>query len=140
MDTLIKKITNIALIAIGLLAAASSITYLLVKANVAMNLSFYILYAMLAAVIIVLLSFTIFRIFTDKAQIIKTAILLVAFAAVIIIGYIIAPSELSEIATRLEVSTFVFKWVGTAINVVYIIFLGVIAAFIGSLIYIKLKK
>ncbi len=140
MDTLIKKITNIALIAIGLLAAASSITYLLVKANVAMNLSFYILYAMLAAVIIVLLSFTIFRIFTDKAQIIKTAILLVAFAAIIIIGYIIAPSELSEIATRLEVSTFVFKWVGTAINVVYIIFLGVIAAFIGSLIYIKLKK
>lgn len=140
MDTLIKKITNITLLIVGLLVAALSIAYLLTETNATLNLSFYLLYGMLAAVIIVLLSFTIFRTFTNKAQIIKTAILLVAFVVVIIVGYIIAPSELSEVAVRLEISTSVFKWIGTAINVVYIAFIGVIVAFIGSFIYTKLKN
>ena len=140
MDTLIKKIINIALIVIGLTVAASSVIYLINESQAAMSFSFIVLYCMLAAVFIVLLFFTILRVFSDKKQIIKTVLLLAAFAVIIIIGYVIAPSELSEVATRLEVSSTVFKWVGTSINVVYFAFLGVILAFLGSSIYIKLKK
>lgn len=140
MDTLIKKISNIALLFIGVLVAVSSLIYLFNESDTAMSLSFYVLYGMLAAVIIVLLFFTLIRIFFDKKQIIKTSILLVVFAIIISIGYIIAPSELSEVASSLEISTSVYKWVGTSINVVYFAFLGVIIAFVGSFIYIKLKK
>ncbi|HOF15376.1 MAG TPA: hypothetical protein PLF32_00605 [Bacteroidales bacterium] len=140
MDTLIKKITNIALIVVSIAATLAALIYNMLDNESAMNWSFYILYAMIIAVVLVLVFFAIIEVFSSKKQILKTLLLLGIAAVVVIIAYIIAPSDLSDVAIRLEVTSSVYKWIGTSINVVYFVFLGVVAALLGSVIYLKIKK
>lgn len=140
MDTLIKKITNIALIVVSIAATLAALIYNILDNESAMNWSFYILYAMIIAVVLVLVFFAIIEVFSSKKQILKTLLLLGIAAVVVIIAYIIAPSDLSDVAIRLEVTSSVYKWIGTSINVVYFVFLGVVAALLGSVIYLKIKK
>ena len=140
MDTLIKKITNIALIVVSIAATLAALIYNMLDNESAMNWSFYILYAIIIAVVLVLVFFAIIEVFSSKKQILKTLLLLGIAAVVVIIAYIIAPSDLSDVAIRLEVTSSVYKWIGTSINVVYFVFLGVVAALLGSVIYLKIKK
>ncbi|MGI6292537.1 MAG: hypothetical protein ACOXZH_09005 [Bacteroidales bacterium] len=140
MDTLIKKITNITLIVVSIAATLAALIYNMLDNESAMNWSFYILYAMIIAVVLVLVFFAIIEVFSSKKQILKTLLLLGIAAVVVIIAYIIAPSDLSDVAIRLEVTSSVYKWIGTSINVVYFVFLGVVAALLGSVIYLKIKK
>ncbi len=140
METLIKKITNIALIIVSIAAIFASLFYNILNSEAMMSWSFYILYAMIIAVVLVLVFFTIIGIFSDKKQIYKTLILLGIATLIVVLAYIIAPTNLSDVAIRLEVTPRTFKWIGASINIVYFVFIGVVATLIGSIVYLKFKK
>ena len=145
MDKLIRKITSIGVLIIAAVAGLASLYFVLIKdANTefmgSLDLTFYITYAMIVLVIAAIVFFAIFQILNDKKQIVKTLILLAIVAVVVIVAYFLAPVELSNLALRLEVSPTAYKWVGTALNVTYITFLGVMAAFLGTILYVKIKN
>lgn len=145
MDKIIKKIITIGVSIVAAVAGLASLYFVIIKdANTkamgSLDLTFYITYAMIILVIAAIIFFAIFQMFSDKKRIIKTLILLAIAAIIVVVAYFIAPTELSDIALRLEVSESVYKWVGTALNVTYITFCGVIVAFLGSIIYVKIKN
>jgi hypothetical protein len=84
--------------------------------------------------------FAIFQFLSDKKQITRTLLLLVIAIVIVLIAYFLAPTELSEVALRSEVNESAFRWVGTALNVTYITFFGVILAFLGSIVYVNIKN
>ena len=138
MDKLIKKIANISVLIITIAAISASFIYLFSEKEAALNWCFNILYLLVILVVLLLVLFAVIGIFSNKKQLFKTLILLCFCAVLIVIGYFLAPSELSDIALRLEVAPAIYKWVGTAVNVTYFTFLGVILAFISSIIYVKI--
>ena len=140
MDKLIKRIANISVLIITIAAISASFIYLFSEKEAALNWCFNILYLLVIIVIILLVLFAVIGIFSNKKQLFKTLLLLGCCVVLIVIGYFLAPSELSDIALRLEVAPIVYKWVGTAMNVIYLAFFGVILAFISSIIYVKIKN
>ena len=142
MEKLIKKITNIALLALSAIALVAGL-YVGVKgaeASAAMNLSFYLTYALLFIGIIMIIAFAVMQMASNKKQLISTLIMLVAAVAIFFVCYIIAPSELSDVAKRVGVTESVYKWIGGALLFAYITFIGVIVTFLGTYVYIKIKN
>ena len=145
MNTLIKKIINIGIGLLAAIAVLSSLYFVIIKdANTevmgSLNVTFMITYVMRLIALAAIILFAIFQTVSDKKKIVRAVILLAIAAVIILIAYFIAPSTLSDVALRLEVAPTIYKWVGTALNVTYITFFGVIAAFLGSIIYVKIKN
>lgn len=145
MDKIIKKIVTIGALILAAVAACASLYFVLfkdaaVESMGVLNITFYITYFMIILIIAAIIFFAIFQILSDKKQIVRTLVLLVIAVVIIIIAYFLASSELSDVAQRLEVNESAYKWVGTALNVTYITFLGVIASFLGSIIYVNIKR
>ncbi len=149
MEKLLNRITTIAAFAIAiiasvfvLVAAMHGKSYLQagVENQHSLDIAFYITYFMVFLIAIALIGFTIMQIASDKNRIKSTLILLGIVAVVTIIAYFTASSNLSEVAIRVGTTTGMYKWSGTLLNIAYIMFIGVFAALIGSVIYTKIKK
>lgn len=145
MDKIIKKIVTIGALALAVVAACASLYFVLfkdaaVESMGVLNITFYITYFMIILIIAAIIFFAIFQILSDKKQIVRTLVLLAIAVVIVLIAYFLASAELSDVAQRLEVNESAYKWVGTALNVAYITFFGVIASFIGSIIYVNIKR
>ncbi|MDY0014686.1 MAG: hypothetical protein RBS13_00580 [Bacteroidales bacterium] len=145
MEKLIKKSVTIGVFVLAAIAACASLYFVLFKDAAIesmgiLNITFYITYLMIILSIAAIIFFAIFQILSDKKQMIRTLILLAIATTIVLIAYFIAPTELSDVALRLEVNESAFKWMGTALNVTYITFLGVILAFLGTIVYVNIKK
>ena len=154
MEKLIKKITNgtvmaLAAVAVvaGLMVAFSGIKdpsdLLLPKysgTNTALGSSFSIIYILMCISIAAIVFFVIIQLLSTKKQMMNALVLLAVCAVIVLVSYFIAPRELSEVAMRIGVSEGIYKWIGAGLNIAYIAFGGVIIAFIGSLVYVKIKN
>jgi len=145
MEKLIRRIASIILLAvagIGVLA----VLYAIVKGDEfaktasCLDISLYIMYALLIIVLAILAFFVVLQISTSKKTAIKSLTILFAGAVIIAISYLISSSQLSDVAMKMEVSEMAYRWTGAGLIMVYILFIGVILTFIGSLLYTKFKK
>lgn len=149
MEKLLNRITTIAAFTIAIIgsifvfvAAMHGQKYLQAgpQNQHSLDIAMYIAYFMVAIIAIALVGFTIMQIVSDKNRIKSTLILLGIAAVVFVVAFLTASGELSEVATRLGTSVGIYKWSGTLLNIAYIMFFGVIAAWIGSVVYTKIKK
>jgi hypothetical protein len=146
MEKLIKRIVNAVVVVLAVIAAVAGLYVAFKGGNFArehqgtLNISFYISYILFFAILAVLVFFVVLQVFSSRKTIISTLILLVGAVVITLFSYMLAGSELSDVALRVGVSEAVYKWTGTGLIVAYIVFIGVIAAFLGSLIYVKIKK
>lgn len=140
MDKLIKKSANIAVLIIAFASSLAALIYNINDSETTLNWCFYIVYFMVITVFVLLLLFSGIEIFSEKKRIVKTSILFVLCAVIVLLAYFIAPSDISEVGLRLNVSQSVYKWVGAGINVAYISFFGVVATLIGFMIFVKIKN
>jgi uncharacterized membrane protein len=147
MDKLIKRIVNIAVIVLAVVAAVAGL-YIALKGGkfaknnpTSLNISFYITYIMFFAILALLAFFVILQVFSSKKTMITTFILLAVGAVITLFSYYaLADAQLSDVALKVGVSETIYRWSSTGLYVSYIVFFGVIAAFLGSLIYINIKK
>jgi TRAP-type C4-dicarboxylate transport system permease small subunit len=142
MEKLVKKITNVAVIVLSAVAVIAGFM-VAIKGNGAtkgLDASFSIIYILLCIALLLIVLFAVMQIVSSKKQIVRTLILLAACVVIVLISYFIAPTELSDVAVKVGVSQSIYKWIGTALNVAYIVFAGVVIAFLGSLVYIKIKN
>ena len=143
MEKLIKKITNIALLALSAIALVAGL-YVAIKgseATTAMDMSFYLTYILLFIGIIMIIAFAVMQMVSNKKQLISTVIMIVAVVAIFFVCYLIASnSELSEVAKKVGVTQSVYDWVGAALLFAYITFIGVIVTFLGTFVYVKIKN
>ena len=145
MEKSIKRITNIILIALTLIAVVASIIIPFTgeesaSRELTMNIGAIGMYILAIIAIILIVVFAVTQVASNKKQLISTLILLAVVAVIVLISYVLASSDLSEVALKVGVSESVYRWVGAGVNFAYIAFIGVILAFIGSFIYIKIKK
>lgn len=142
MEKMIRRITNIIIIALTAIAFVASlfVAFTSGESAMALNTAAIILYVMAIIAILMIIVFAVAQIASSKKQMIKTLIMLAIVVVIVLISYFAAPAELSEVAVRVGVSESAYKWIGAAVNVAYIAFIGVIVALLGSFIYIKIKK
>ncbi len=142
MEKSIKRITNIILIVIAAVAIVAGffVAFKGEESQMGMDISMYLTYAMVLVAIVLILVFAFAQIASNKKQLISTLIMLAVVAVIVFVCYLIAPSELSDVAKRVGVSENIYRWVGASINFAYITFAGVIVALLGSMIYMKIKK
>lgn len=138
----LRLICNIAILVLGLLAALSCFIFAMgsQENQSPLNFSMTIMYILIGLAIALILFFMITQVLSDKKRLISFGLLLVVAIIVILVAYFSASSELSDVATRLDVSKGIFKWSGALLNMAYIMLGGVIVAFFGTLIYAKLKN
>ncbi|MBO4737929.1 MAG: hypothetical protein J5606_00030 [Bacteroidales bacterium] len=160
MEKLIRKIGNIYVIAIAVIAivfaflavfninGAGSVAELQAAGNTtaltALNVMYSLLvYALIGVSLLLIIAFLIMQVASNKKQAISTLILLGICAVVVLVAYLLAPKEITEmdeVALRVGISNGLFVWVSTLMNIIWIVFIGVIAAIIGSLVYVKIIK
>ena len=138
----LRMLSNIILLVLGLAAVFSCMIFAMGSQSSQGSLSFSmtILYILIGLAIALILFFMISQVISDKKRLISFGLLLVVGIIVIVVAFLMAGSELSDVAIRLDVSKGLFKWSGTLLNMAYIMLVGVIAAFLGTLIYSKLKN
>lgn len=138
----IRTICNIATLVLGVLAAVACFVFAMGDNNKQgpLNISMALTYVLIGLAIAIILFFMISQIISDKNRMFRFGLLLGIAIIVVVIAYLFAGSELSETASKLEVSSSVFKWSGTLINMAYIMLIGVILSFVGTSLYAKLKK
>ena len=138
----LRTVCNIALLVVGLLAAASCLIFAMGdKGNTGpLSFSMTLLYILIGVAIALILCFLIMQVASDRKKMVRFGLLLLIAVGVVLIAYLTASSQLSEKAVKLEISQSIFKWSGALINMAYILLGGVIVAFFGTIIYSKLKK
>ena len=146
MDKLIRKIINITVVALAVVATTAGL-YIALKGNefavehqTGLNISFYITYILFFAILAMIVFFVIVQVFSNKKSMVQTLILLAICVVITLFSYWIAPKELSDVAMRIGISENIYKWAGAGLNIVYLVFTGVIVAFLGTFIYTKIKK
>ena len=141
MDKLVKKISNGVLLVLTTIAVVAGLIVAFKDGSSSgLDTSFSIIYALLCIAILLILFFAVTQMLSNKKQVIATLIMLAVCAVIILVSYLVSPSELSEVAIKVGVSEGIYKWVGTALNIAYIAFIGLICALIGSIVYIKIKN
>ena len=160
MEKLVRRIGNIYVIVIAFIAVvfafiatfnmngAGSVAELQAANNTtaltALNVTYSLLvYALIGMSLLLIVAFLIIQVVSNKKQAISTLILLGVSALVVLVAYLLAPKEITavdEVALRVGISNGLFVWVSTLMNIVWIVFIGVIAAIVGSLVYVKIRK
>ena len=144
MEKLIKRITNGAVMALAAVAVVAGLvvafTYKEGTSPKGLDVSFVVIYVLLCVSIAAIILFVIMQLLSNKKQLMSALVLLAVCAVIVLVSYFIAPRELSEVAVRIGVSEGIYKWIGAGLNIAYITFAGVIIAFIGSLVYVKIKN
>lgn len=102
---------------------------------ITLNINWSIALFALAGVIVALFSFL--QVFTDKSKMVSTLAIVVIFAAVIGISYAFANSEIpnffgvDKFVADGTVNETISKWIGTGLNITYILFGGAFLSIIG---------
>jgi len=148
MEKLIRKITNIGIIAIagiaGLLAfyvvyKGADTSTVVANAPRAMDATFYLMYLLIFIGIALILVFGVMQIISSKKQIITTLVIAGVAILAFLICYWVAPTELSDTAIRAGITENSYRWVGASLNLAYVMFAGLILTFLGMYIYTKIK-
>ena len=155
MDKLVKRIVNIVVLVLAVIGTVSGLYFALGVASkypatadllavgeksTSLAISFSIMYILFFAILAMVAFFVILQVFSSKKSLIRVLILLAGAAIIALFSYMIAPSDLSDVAMRVGVSESVYRWTGAGLNIMYIVFAGVILTFLGTLVYIKIKK
>lgn len=122
----LHKVTKIAAVIVailsvlflgGLMATSDS------EDNSWINPLIYLAYVILAACVAVVLLFVFKNLFSNKANLKKTSIMIGAFLGLVLISYILADgTEIKSITNEIVASESTSKWVSTGLNMFY--FLG----------------
>lgn len=138
----LRTISNIVLLVLGILAAGSCLVFSMgsQESQSALNFSMFFMYVLIALAVALILFFMIAQTISDKKRLVRVGILLGIAVVVVLLSYLTASSDLSDVATKLEVSQGIYKWSGALLNMAYIMLGAVVAAFLGTLVYIKIKK
>lgn len=102
---------------------------------IALNINWAIALFAIGAVII--LVFSLLEVFGDKSKLIKMAVFLVLFAAIIGIGYALASSDIpnfygvNKFIANGTVNETISRWIGTGLHVTYILLGGAFLSIIG---------
>jgi len=145
MDKLIKRIVNITTLALAVIATIAGLYVAFKGATIgepsaSLDISFYITYILLFVILAMLVFFVVMQVASSKKTMVTTLILLGIAAVMTLFSYLFADKELSEVAIRVEETEAMYRMSGTLLNIAYIMFIGVIAAFAGSFVYTKIKK
>lgn len=124
----LHKVTKIAAVIVAILSvvflgALMATSNSEVKDNSWINPLIYLAYVILAACVAVVLLFVFKNLFSNKANLKKTSIMIGAFLGLVLISYILADgTEVKSITNELVASQSTSKWVSTGLNMFY--FLG----------------
>ena len=148
MEKLIRKITNIAVIALagsaGLFGLYVMFTGSALEVGkptpIGLDAAFYLTYLMIFIGVALILVFGGLQIASSKKQIIRTLIVVVIAVSVFLVCYLIAPTELSVVAERVGITESAYRWVGASLNLAYVMFAGLILTFLGMNVYMKIKN
>ena len=148
MEKLIRKITNIAVIALAGTTGLLGMLVVFTGGNlevgkptpISMDATFYLTYVMFFIGAALIIGFGLLQIISSKKQIIMTFALIVAAVVIFAVCYWIAPSELSEVAMKMGISEGEYKLVGAMLNFVYAMVIGLASTFVGMLVYSKIKN
>ena len=97
-------------------------------------------YVLFFVTILLLVVFALKAIFTNIKSSTKTLVVLVVFALVILLGYLLASSELTPSAVKMQLAPYQVKWIGAGMFVFYIAFFGAICAVIYAAISGAIKN
>lgn len=93
--------------------------------------------ALFAIGAVIILVFSLLEVFGDKSKLIKMAVFLVLFAAIIGIGYALASSDIpnfygvNKFIANGDVNETISRWIGTGLHVTYILLGGAFLSIIG---------
>jgi small-conductance mechanosensitive channel len=102
---------------------------------ISLNINWTIILFAIAAVVAIV--FTIFQMFSEKAKALRTILMLVLFAAVIGVAYMLASSEIPQFfgvekfVADGTLTTSISRWIGTGLYTTYILFGGAFLSIIG---------
>ena len=142
MEKLIKKIANGVVIALTAVAVVAGL-FVAFKGGEApkgLDASFSVIYILTCLAVLLILFFAVMQMVSNKKQFVSALVLLAVCAVIVLVSYFLAPSNLSEVAMKVGVTENIYVWAGTILNIAYIVFGGVILAFLGSFIYVKIKN
>ena len=150
MEKTIKRITNIIILALTAIAviaavmipftAASTPEEVSASREMSLNIGAVGMYVLAITALILIVVFALFQVASNGKQLVSTLVLLAIVAVIVLISYFAASAELSEVAMKIGIGEGLYKWIGAGVNVAYIAFMGVILAWIGSFVYVKIKK
>lgn len=124
----LHKVTKIAAVIVAILSvvflgALMATSNIEEKDNSWINPLIYLAYVILAACVAVVLLFVFKNLFSNKANLKKTSIMIGAFLGLVLISYILADgTEIKSITNEIVASESTSKWVSTGLNMFY--FLG----------------
>ena len=147
MEKLIRKVANIIVISIagcagllGLYIIFNGGQFKLGEPSRVMDITFYLIYILVFIGIALILVFALMQIISSKKQIIITLVIAAVAVLVLLLCYLMAPTELSEVAERVGITENSYRWVGASLNLAYVMFIGLILTFLGMYIYTKIKN
>ncbi|MDR1458946.1 MAG: hypothetical protein LBI60_01865 [Bacteroidales bacterium] len=140
MEKLIRRITNIVVIALAAIAIITGLIVMLTGNKTILDISILITGMMAFIAIILILVFAILQIASNPKQLVSALILLAVNAAIFLLCYLTSPDTMSNIAIQLDLTLTVYKFVCAAIYYTGIVLAGVIVALVGSIIYVNVKK
>ncbi len=105
-----------------------------------LNVLMALAYTLFFATILLLVVFALKAIFTNIKSSTKTLVVLVVFALVILLGYLVASSELTPSAIKMQLAPYQVKWIGAGMFVFYIAFFGAICAVVYAAISGAIKN
>lgn len=129
----LHKLTKIAAVIVAILSvvflgALMATSNSEVKDNSWINPLIYLSYVILAACVAVVLLFVLKNLFSNKANLKKTTIMISAFLGLVLISYILADgTEIKSITNELIASESTSKWVSTGLNMFYILGFAAVA-------------
>jgi len=147
MEKLIRKITNSIIIAIAGGAGLCGLYVVFACGDIrrgdptplSMDMAFFLTYVLIFTGAALVLVFGIMQIVASKRRIIGTLIIAVIAVLTFLICYWVAPTEMSEVAIRMDMTESTYKWVGASLNLAYVMVAALVLTFIGMQIYIKIK-
>ncbi|MDR1180510.1 MAG: hypothetical protein LBL13_00820 [Bacteroidales bacterium] len=140
MEKLIRKITNIVIMALTAFVIITGMTVVFTGNESVLDVSLFVTYIMAFIAVILILVFAILQIASYPKQLVRALILLAVNAAIFLLCYLITPDTMSNVAQQLGLTLTVYKFVYAAVYYTGIVLAGVIVALIGSIVYVKVKN
>ena len=145
MEQMIKKTTIGILITLTVVAVVATIIIPFAEDNstwmkISLNVGMIGVYILAISTIGTIIVFAVKNIAINKKQLRRTLTVLSAVIVIALMSYLFASSELSETAVKAGTNPTLYKWIGAAVNMTYVAFVGVAIAGVGSFIYGKFKK
>ena len=105
-----------------------------------LNVIMALTYTLFFITILLLVVFAVKAIFTNVKASAKNLVVIVIFAVVILLGYLLASPELTPSAVKMQLTSSNVKWIGAGMFVFYVAFFGAICAIIYAAISGAIKN